>query len=311
MPLAYETLKNLHAEVIAYLEKGMPEKAKNKLNELPVNDADNLFVEYMYGICEQELGNIERAVKRFKYVVKHDPAFVQAAEALAFIGDDLLTIGEKKYIYKIITAHKPDQQSKTEFILEHAKVSDELILSAAEKPIQTMEEFISETVSETEPAAIAPNPDETPVLTADATASDAAEEVFGEEEIDIEILTAEDAAILPKEQAEATQFVPESIVEPFPETPAKSAEPAPVSTKTATEPKEALPVPPPSPRKRSKSQQKVASYETYTMATVYIEQGFYQQALEILEKLLEKGEDKEKIETTIAKVIKRMSTEKQ
>ncbi|MCK5684425.1 hypothetical protein KAJ27_09900, partial [bacterium] len=56
--------------------------------------------------------------------------------------------------------------------------------------------------------------------------------------------------------------------------------------------------------------ERIVRVETFTMAEIYIKQGLYHEALQILEKLKEKADDTGKIEDTITKVTELIDQDK-
>jgi tetratricopeptide (TPR) repeat protein len=350
MSLNYVALKNLHAQVLAWLEQGIPQKAKRKLDELTFEEKDNLFVEYLQGICEQELGNRERAIRRFKYVISQDPGFVRAAEALYHLAEDSLTTGEKKYLCQIIHFHKPDDAKAAEFLKEHTDTPTELILkalqssgevqlidddtfAAAETTIeseatpllelteespqeQTEPEIIDEIDSplletaeeETAEAEFAaaesavesqPEPEEIPTETKESEEPELLQELDLAPDAELTDENPEpEAAIITESQPEPEQAAEDTLSE------AKAPEPA-----TEESPAEAYMTAEPeskSPHQKTKTRRKIANYETLTMAQVYKEQGLFEQALAILEKLAENAIDPDRIQLEISKIKKLM-----
>ena len=120
MPLTHHEIQDLYAQVKEQLSQGNAKDAKDLLDRVPLDSSDNLFVEYLQGVCEQELGNLDRAKKRFKYVVSVDPTFVAAAEALVHMDPESISEGELKYLYQLIIAEKPRvSQQIASFMMRH------------------------------------------------------------------------------------------------------------------------------------------------------------------------------------------------
>ncbi|HDR04734.1 MAG TPA: hypothetical protein ENN84_05750 [Candidatus Marinimicrobia bacterium] len=345
MSLNYVALKNLHAQVIAWLEQGIPQKAKKKLDELTFEEKDNLFVEYLQGICEQELGNREKAIRHFKYLISQDPTFVRAAEALYHLAEDSLSVGEKKYLCQIIHLHRPDDEKIKKFLDAHAEVPTELIL----KPLQSSGE--SQLIDDTFTAAEEKNETEAmPDLeliedSAEAQAAPgAADEMESPQPKDDVAGAADTKAVIaetavedqpepeesPAEAADTETKEPDSEPEeklasesPLPEaTIIPEAQPESEETVAETDSEEKAPEPSPEEnlpeaeimsepksknlRQKTKTKRKIANYETLTMAQVYKEQGLFEQSLNILEKLLENSIDPDRVHLEINKVKKLM-----
>jgi len=118
--MTHYEIQDLYQQVKEQLNQGNAQDAKDLLDKVPLDSSDNLFVEYLQGVCEQELGNIDRAKKRFQYVVSVDPSFVAAAEALVHMDPENISEGELKYLYQLIIAEKPRvSQQISSFMMRH------------------------------------------------------------------------------------------------------------------------------------------------------------------------------------------------
>ncbi len=415
MPLSTSEIRNLYDQVKEFLDQGAPTEAKQLLDAVPLDSSDDLMIEYLQGVCEQELGNHDRAIKRFSYVISMEPSFTTAAEALIHLHPESLTEGQLKYLYELIMAEKPRVSQQTSAFLQiHEELDPEPLMDFSKNQTSTAtdtersdDHFADSSLTASEPAEgsdgaenhdllnertqeamddpdslidpmfaehrtgeAAPEAEnaveEVPVMAEETTDIDLQSEVETEAVVEEEMTAAaeselpveEDVAVEAVEAGESEEgpAVAEEEAEPIPEAAAEADDlpdetpseeeitvaAVPEVKKDAAPKKKATPKAAPAKKEAEAAAEKtdtaspeadedareasgsgrisieenkltgerIVRVETFTMAEIYIKQGLYHEALQILTKLREKAEDTEKIDDTIHKVTQILEKEK-
>ncbi len=113
---------NIYNQVSELLKVGKVDDAHCLIESTDFAISKNNIVEYLRAVCNQKIGNIEIAIKQYTNILDRDPSFVVVVERLLELNKASYSIGELKYFYELILSVKPDNKNMRSFIEEHSKI---------------------------------------------------------------------------------------------------------------------------------------------------------------------------------------------
>jgi len=261
--------------------------------------------------CLREQGDIPGTLRYLAAVIRLDPGFASAAELLLELNKDSYSIGELKDLYRLTAAHKPPAPEVREFLRKFRDVpfKTELSIPEADKKSETAAEKL-------------PGPDDDTYI---GLLIDQMDRPEAEDKADLQtdsknvstIEIVEDTLPLPGESiSDKESDSPSPLKKSYPQAEAEQAAPAagasapqesyPLKTNTFQPPRKQAP-----PQNNSKQSPVSSSYgiETLTMAQLYVRQGLYDYALDILLKLQKRDPGSERIRQEIERVKQCMNQE--
>ncbi|MDD3715708.1 MAG: hypothetical protein PHX07_06340 [Candidatus Marinimicrobia bacterium] len=297
-----DILEKLHKQDPAFLLK----QAALLLERYP----EQALVHYVMALCLHQKGDIPGTLRHLAAVLQRDPSFVSAAELLLELNKDNYSIGELKYLYSLIAAHKAVPAEGQQYLRKFPDVALKTDLSVPENGKSN--EVAPETLPGSDDDAYIRH------LLDEMEHSEKTEisQTQAEAETVTTIEIGEDAPPLPGEsitdkKTSAPAFSEITVPAPKEDTPEEKA-PAPVTREIP----DAQPGIYQAPRKQAPPQNNkpgaaAASYsvETLTMAQLYMRQGLYEYALDILLKLQKRDPGSERIRQEIDRVKQLMNEE--
>lgn len=239
-------------EILEHLDRNEDETALKKAVRLLNSNPENALVWFILGLCHYQKQDIFNAIDSFTHVLRYDPDFISAAEMLLKLNKDNYSVGELKYIYSLILAHKEGTREMYQYLQKFSDV--------------------------------------TPV--ADLTIPN-----IGQDELKAETLPgSDDNAYIQHLINEMDKPAPEEEISQ----PAPKKEISIIPESAYTPPKKQAPSLVPNANKIGP--QTHYGIETMTMATLYIRQGLYDQALGILLKLQQRDPGSQRIKEEIDRV---------
>jgi tetratricopeptide (TPR) repeat protein len=287
-----EYLQFLHEsrDILQSLEKSEAsplQRAEELLKRYPRHALSH----FVLACCQREQRSYIDAIRNCSKALRMDPSFIAAAEMLLELNKDNYSVGELKYLYSLISAYKDTTPEMQQFLRKFKDIpmNAQLTLPEPEKvpekaenlPGSSDNEYIRHLINEMD------------------------ETEFRQE---IEAVR-EKATTDSHEREEALSFPGESIKdgEERVSTPVPAAQP-----EEKTEPAIRLDFQPPvkqNPVRQLNNKTATANnygIETMTMAQLYIRQGLYEHAMQILLKLKEKDPGSERIQKEMDRVKKLM-----
>lgn len=243
---------------------------------------------YVLAVCYHEKEDYFEAIKNYTLTLEKDPEFIEAAKMLLELNKDNYSVSELKYLYTLICNYQDGQQEMQQFLrkFEDAPLKSELSIPEAPKTIE--------------------NPEELPGTNDNEYIRHLLQEMEKPEESE-KSAKDEEAYTSINLHDEKLPFPGESIEEKKEPEQNEAKEPEKDSGKEAFftldfQPPAKQPLPPQNNVKPSP----VNNYgiETMTMAQLYIRQGLYEHALQILLKLQERDPDAERVKAEIERVNK-------
>lgn len=135
------TMKRIHdiyTSVSNLLEKGLAKQGLSLLKTVSPSLQNHPIIQYLKGVCQQEIGDYDSAENYFRTVIHNDPTFLSAVEALLYMPDNSLTQGEEAYLCELVAMLKPESPSLTEIRESLQNVIPEP-LALHENPEETQE----------------------------------------------------------------------------------------------------------------------------------------------------------------------------
>ena len=238
------------------------------IEEIKTKVDKNNLIEYLRAVCNQEIGNIEIAIIQFTHILDRDPSFIKIPEILIKLNKGFYSIGELKYFYELILAVKPGNKNMRLFVEKHHKLhsifNSEPNLSEIKK--QPYSQSIKELKKENKYLI---------ELVKELKIN--GQKYKSDNENDFEEKPRNMPAIMPDVDAESIHKQSNKFIEKFGNNFSKN---------------------------NYNIKEKNVNVETLTIAKLYIKQGYYKEALDILFKLKEQDENKnrDKILETIDEV---------
>lgn len=275
------------------LENPGSKAGKNRLQrakELLSDNPEQALAYYVLAVCYHEKEDYFEAIKNYTLTLKKDPEFIEAAKMLLELNKDNYSVPELKYLYTLICNYQDGQQEMQQFLhkFEDAPLKSELSIPEAPKTIENPEElpgtsdneYIRHLLQEME------KPEET-------------EKNVKNEETLTSISLREEKLPFPGESIEGEK---EAVLNESKDAVKNSSGEAFFTLDFQPPAKQA---PPPQNNVKPSS---VNNYgiETMTMAQLYIRQGLYEHALQILLKLQERNPEDERVKDEIERVNKLM-----
>ncbi|MDA3871805.1 MAG: hypothetical protein PF551_05585 [Candidatus Marinimicrobia bacterium] len=282
-------IEKIYNEVSKLFEEGKYQDAHNKIESVDVELQGNNIIEYLRAVCNQEVGNLAIAIKQFTQVIDKDPTFIKIAETLINLNKSSYSIGELKYFYELILAIKPNNQQMHAFVEKHHNVPSQF---DPEPNTQKMEKIIHlRSIKESNRKGKYINPLIRELeLNAEKYKNDIKNNGGKKSKKDKPV-------IMPDFDAESTQKQNKKIVDKLVNNSSKKKN----YNKDKEDNKE----------NKGNENNRVINVETLTIARLYIKQGYYKEALDILFKIKKQdGDNNEKIFETIKEVKKLIKQEK-
>ena len=282
-------IEKIYNEVSELFAEGKYQDAYNKIESVDVKLQGNNVIEYLRAVCNQEVGNIAIAIKQFTQVLDKDPTFIKIAETLIDLSKSSYSIGELKYFYELILSIKPNNQQMHAFVGKHHNVPSQFY---PEPNIQKMKKVIhSLPIKKSNGKNRYINP-----LIRELELN--AEKYKNDIKNNGEKKSKKDKpVIMPDFDAESTQKQNKKISDKLKDNSSKK--------KNYNKDKED------NKKNKGNGNNRVINVETLTIARLYIKQGYYKEALDILFKIKKQdGGNNEKIFETIKEVKKLIEQEK-
>jgi tetratricopeptide (TPR) repeat protein len=276
-------IEKIYNEVSELFAEGKYQDAYNKIESVDVKLQGNNVIEYLRAVCNQEVGNIAIAIKQFTQVLDKDPTFIKIAETLIDLNKSSYSIGELKYFYELILSIKPNNQQMHAFVGKHHNVPSQFY---PEPNIQKMKKVIhSLPIKKSNGKNRYINP-----LIRELELN--AEKYKNDIKNNGEKKSKKDKpVIMPDFDAESTQKQNKKISDKLKDNSSKK--------KNYNKDKED------NKKNKGNGNNRVINVETLTIARLYIKQGYYKEALDILFKIKKQdGSNNEKILETIKEVKK-------
>lgn len=277
-------IEKVYNEVSKLLKERKYKDAHKKIESVDTELLENNIIEYLRAICNQEIGNVEIAIKQFTKILDKDPTFIKAAEILVNLNKSSYSIGELKYFYELISAVKSNNKMRA-FIRKYRNVPSEF---NPEPNIQKM----TKNIRSRSPKKLNGNNKNLNPLIKELKLN--AEKYKNEIKNNTEKKSPKSKlAIMPDADAESNKKKSKKIVDKSESKFSKKE-----NDKGG--------------KKDNKENIDLAiNVETLTIARLYIKQGYYNEALDILLKLKKRdGVNNKKILETIEEVKKLIQTEK-
>lgn len=294
-----DILEKLHKQDAALLLK----QATLLLERYP----EQALAHYVMALCLHQNGDIPGTLRHLAAVLQRDPSFVSAAELLLELNKDNYSIGELKYLYSLIAAHKAVPPEGLHYLRKFPDVALKTDLSIPETGKSP----------EAAPETLPGSDDDVYIrhLLDEMEHSEKTEMPQAEAEAMTTIEISEDAPPLPGESITDKEKAVPLFTEETTETPKDKTQDVKAPSPTPREVPAAQTGIYQPPRKQTPPQNNkpgpAASYsvETLTMAQLYIRQGLYKYALDILLKLQKRDPASERIRQEIERVKQYMNEE--
>lgn len=280
-------IEKIYNEVSKLLKERKYKDAHNKIESVDKKLMGNNIVEYLRAVCNQEVGNVETAIKQLTQILDKDPTFIIAAEILISLNKSFYSIGELKYFYELILAVKPNNNKMQAFVRKYHNVPS---IFNPEPNIQKMKKEIrsrSNRKSNGNGKYLNPLIKELK-LNAERYKNEIKDKTEKKSQ-------KGKPAIMPDVDAESIQKQSKKIVD---------------KSKSKSSKKENAEESQKEKKDNEKNNDLVINVETLTIARLYIKQGYYKEALDILLKLEKRdGGSNKKILETIKEVKKLIQQE--
>lgn len=247
---------------LAHLDKNETEAAYKVIKKLLTAFQGKALIWYLMGRYYEQKKDIFHSIDSYTRALHTDPAFLSAAEKLLQLNKDNYSVGELKYLYSLITVYKKGSEEMYQFLQKFKNTPINADLTVPDLDQDRL------------------SADELPGMDDDAYIQHLIRGMDKIEE-DRAKKTAQEPPekkdIPSEKKDQAGTGIPEDFQPP---------------------PKQA---PPPN---NNEKLSRLSSYgiETMTMAQMYIRQGLYENAMEILLKLQKRNPSSERIENEISRV---------